>query len=220
MELSGLGALSGLGDALKARNSIADNFDTFLQILITQLKNQNPLEPMDTNEFTNQLVQFSSVEQAVKTNENLEALLRINSATMATAAVSYIGKSITAEGVTSKLENGSASWTYSASRPVASAFVVIRDANGAVVFSEQRPLDGTSGVYEWDGRRSDGTLAPDGTYSISISGSDASGSPVSVKTAFGGVVDGVDLAGAEPVLLLGGRRVNLSSVKSIGQNQL
>lgn len=219
MELTGLGALSGLGEALKDRNSIADNFDTFLQILTTQLKNQNPLEPMDTNEFTNQLVQFSSVEQAVKTNENLEALLRINAASMATAAVSYIGKSITAEGVTSALQNGSASWSYTASRPVANAFIAIRDANGAVVFSEQRPLNGTTGVYQWDGRRSDGSLASEGTYTISISGTDSSGATVPVKTAFGGVVDSVDLSGSEPILLLGGRKVSLSSVKSIGQTQ-
>lgn len=217
MEITGLGALSGLGEALQDRTSIADNFDTFLQILTTQLKNQNPLDPMDTNEFTNQLVQFSSVEQAVKTNENLEALLTINSASMATAAVSYIGKSITAEGVTSKLENGNASWSYSASKPVESAFIAIRDANGAVVFSEQSALSDTTGVYEWDGRRSDGTLAEEGNYTITIAGVDSTGAPVSIKTAFGGVVDGVDLSGTEPILLLGGREVSLSSVKSIGQ---
>ncbi|MCB1438030.1 MAG: flagellar hook assembly protein FlgD [Rhodobiaceae bacterium] len=218
MELTGLGALSGIGDAVKDRNSIADNFDTFLQILTTQLKNQNPLEPMDTNEFTNQLVQFSSVEQAVKTNENLETLLRINTASMATAAVSYIGKSITAQGVTSTLENGTASWSYSATKPVDNAFITIRDKNGSVVFSEERSLTKANGVYTWDGRRSDGAVAAGGTYTISITGSAADGTTIPVKTAFGGVVNGVDLTGTEPILLVGERRVNLSSVQSIGQN--
>ncbi|MBZ0229613.1 MAG: flagellar hook assembly protein FlgD, partial [Bauldia sp.] len=71
--------------------------------------------------------------------------------------------------------------------------------------------------YEWDGRRSDGTLAEEGNYTITIAGVDSTGAPVSIKTAFGGVVDGVDLSGTEPILLLGGREVSLSSVKSIGQ---
>ena len=72
--VSGTSATSGSGLA-NSRKTIADNFDTFLQLLTTQLKNQNPLDPLDTNQFTAQLVQFSGVEQQLKTNEFLEALL-------------------------------------------------------------------------------------------------------------------------------------------------
>src|SRR5882672_11737048 len=81
-----------------ASNTIAGNFDTFLQLLTTQLKNQNPLDPLDTNQFTQQLVQFSSVEQQLKTNDYLSALVAGNTNSVQTAAVNFIGKTVTAGG--------------------------------------------------------------------------------------------------------------------------
>ena len=94
--------------------SIAGNFDTFLQLLTTQLKNQNPLDPLDTNQFTQQLVQFSSVEQQLKTNDFLSALGAGQLAnSVQTNAVNYIGKTVTAAGVRSELTNGKAVWNFS-----------------------------------------------------------------------------------------------------------
>ena len=92
---------------------IADNFDTFLQLLTTQLKNQNPLDPLDTNAFTQQLVQFSSVEQQLKTNDFLSALVQANTNSVQTNAVNYIGKTVTAEGTRSELVDGKAVWNFS-----------------------------------------------------------------------------------------------------------
>src|SRR5215212_11938506 len=90
-------AASGVPTTSAANNAtLAKNFDTFLSILTTQLKNQNPLEPLDTNQFTQQLVQFSSVEQQLKTNEFLEALVQANANSINSNAVSYIGKTISA----------------------------------------------------------------------------------------------------------------------------
>lgn len=217
MELTGLSGLSGIGEALNDRRSIADNFDTFLQILTTQLQNQNPLEPMDTNEFTNQLVQFSSVEQSIKTNENLETLLALQLANTATAAVSYIGKTVTAQGKSAVLADGNANWTYSAQSAISGATVTIADADGNIVFSEDAALTGTKGSYVWDGRTNSGDIAPDGQYSITIAGRDAQGGDVAVSTGISGVVDNVDLSGAEPVLMMGNVGIKLSAVKSIGQ---
>src|SRR6188474_2303331 len=90
----------------KSRATIAGNFDTFLQLLTTQLKNQNPLDPLDTNQFTQQLVQFSSVEQQLKTNEFLSSLVQANANSINSNAVSYIGKTISASGTRSELANG------------------------------------------------------------------------------------------------------------------
>ena len=78
--------------------TIAGNFDTFLQLLTTQLKNQNPLDPLDTNQFTQQLVQFSSVEQQLKTNDYPVGPGGSNANTVQTSAVNYIGKTVTASG--------------------------------------------------------------------------------------------------------------------------
>src|SRR4051812_26257456 len=95
--------------AVDSRAGIADNFDTFLTILTTQLKNQNPLDPMDTNQFTQQLVQFTGVEQQLKTNTFLEALMNASQNSTNTDAVSYIGKEVTAAGTKANLAAGGAS---------------------------------------------------------------------------------------------------------------
>src|SRR5690349_22077430 len=111
MAVSGIGSTSSTPLA-NNRQGIADNFDTFLQLLTTQLRNQNPLDPLDTNAFTQQLVQFSSVEQQLKTNEFLSALVQSNANSVNTNAVNYIGKTISASGTRSELIAGKAVWNF------------------------------------------------------------------------------------------------------------
>src|SRR3954470_17819141 len=81
--------------AASAQKQLAGNFDTFLTLLTTQLKNQDPLSPMDSNQFTQQLVQFSQVEQQINANKNLESLVSMSKAQGATSAVGYLGKTLT-----------------------------------------------------------------------------------------------------------------------------
>src|SRR5690348_15434296 len=115
--------------------TIAGNFDTFLQLLTTQLQNQNPLDPLDTNQFTQQLVEFSGVEQQLKTNDYLSSLVSVNSNTVNSSAVGYIGKTVTASGVRSKLANGKATWNFNV--PADSTVnVSIKDANGNSVYTQ------------------------------------------------------------------------------------
>src|SRR6476620_1092951 len=108
--MAGSGASSSSGTSNNttvngSTSGIANNFDQFLSLLTTQLKNQSPLDPLDTNQFTAQLVQFAGVEQQLKTNETLTSLLGLNSANTATAAVGFIGSTITADGATTRLSN-------------------------------------------------------------------------------------------------------------------
>src|SRR5690606_23284274 len=119
---SGSPARSG---SAMSRSGIADNFDTFLLLLTTQLQNQNPLEPLDTNAFTQQLVQFSSVEQQLKTNEFLQAMLAATQAGQSGQAVSYIGKTVTSSGAQAELRNGAAVWSYTASADAPNTVVTI-----------------------------------------------------------------------------------------------
>src|SRR5215203_4264714 len=93
---------------------IAENFDSFLMLLTTQLKNQSPLDPLDTNQFTQELVQFASVQQQLRSNETLNALL--TTAKAANASASFIGRQVTADGATARLSNGSARWVLNAAR--------------------------------------------------------------------------------------------------------
>jgi flagellar basal-body rod modification protein FlgD len=215
MAIDGIGSTgTSSGSISGARSGIADNFDTFLQLLTTQLRNQNPLDPLDTNAFTQQLVQFSSVEQQLKTNEFLSALVQANTNSVQTNAVNYIGKTVSAEGVRSELVNGKAVWNFSLD-DAADTSVTIKDKNGNVVYTEQGELQAGVGQFTWDGKTSTGGKAPDGTYSISITGTNAEGKTVPITTEFTGVVTGVDFTGSEPVLLIGPTRVNLSGVRAI-----
>jgi flagellar basal-body rod modification protein FlgD len=196
------------------RQGIADNFDTFLQLLTTQLRNQNPLDPLDTNQFTQQLVQFSSVEQQLKTNDFLSALVQANTNSVQTNAVGFIGKTVTAAGTRSELVNGKANWNFKLA-DAANVTVNIKDANGNVVYAQTGPLQAGQGEFSWDGTTSTGARAPAGTYTIQMVGVNAEGNNVPISTETTGVVTGVDFTGTEPVLLVGAARLNLSGVTSV-----
>ena len=216
MAVSGVSGNSGTGSSLDtSRRGIADNFDTFLNILTTQLKNQNPLDPMDTNQFTQQLVQFTGVEQQLKANTYLEALMLANQAAVNTDAVSYIGKEVTAAGTKSELKDGGATWAYNAEAAVSDARVTIKDAQGNVVYTETGSLNKGPGNFLWNGVGSDGKLKPDGAYTISIDGKNLAGKNVAISTSTVGVVSAVDFSGSEPILTVGGSKIKLSDVTNV-----
>ena len=194
--------------------TIAGNFDTFLSLLTTQLKNQNPLDPLDTNQFTQQLVEFSGVEQQLKTNDFLSSLVQANANTTNSNAVNYIGKTVTASGVRSELTNNKAQWNFSMA-DAANVTVSIKDANGNTVYTEQGAMQAGSGTFTWDGKDNQGNTKPAGTYSISMQAVTGEGKTINVSTETTGTVTGVDFTGSEPVLLVGNSRLNLSGVTSV-----
>ncbi len=119
---SGIASLVNSGNATTSSSSsssaagIANNFSQFLTLLTTQLKNQNPLDPMDTNQFTQQLVQFAGVEQQLKSNDRLDSILAASKSASTASATSYIGKTVTTDGVSAQLQSGSATWTLDPAR--------------------------------------------------------------------------------------------------------
>ena len=163
--------------------------NTFLTLLTTQLKYQDPLDPMDTAEFTNQLVQYSSVEQAIQTNEKLDDLLSMNIANLGAQAVSYIGKVAQVMGNVMPLEGGKAKATYTLDKNVVNTTIVVKDMNGNIVYSEQGKM--TSGTHEftWDGKDANGNQLEDGAYKIEVTTKVASGETAAnvVTTVFGRV---------------------------------
>ncbi len=217
MDLGALSAISDVGKATQASSSIAGNFDTFLVLLTTQLQNQNPLEPLDTNQFTEQLVQFAGVEQTIQTNDNLESLLSLTTASTLTNAVGFIGKTITAEGITSELNNGQAAWSYTVAKDSPEAKVTIKDVSGNVVFSEDTSLEAGTHTYTWNGKRSDGSQAADGIYRISVEATDEDGEALDVNTSVSGIVDSVDMTDSEPFLTVNGVKIKFSAVKTVEQ---
>ena len=197
------------------RKTIAGNFDTFLQLLTTQLQNQNPLDPLDTNQFTQQLVQFTGVEQSLKTNDLLATLISLNAADNASSAASYLGASITADGSSATLANGKANWAFNAAKPAAKATFSVVDASGATVYSETKALDAGSSDFSWNGRSQDGSLYTSGTYTLKVDAKDAAGQSVTVSTEIAGTVQAVDLTTNPPTLGVGSVSVPLDKVKTL-----
>jgi flagellar basal-body rod modification protein FlgD len=215
MAVDGVSGSSSSSKTASSRQGIADNFDTFLSILTTQLQNQNPLDPLDTNQFTAQLVQFTGVEQQLKTNEFLESLLLNTQNSSRADAVSYIGKQVTASGTTAELKDGGAYWAYTADANVPNANVTIKNAAGSVVYTETGSLNAGPGNFMWDGMGSDGNKQPDGVYTIEINGTNLAGNTVKVSTASVGIVTAVDFSGSEPMLTVGKNKVAFSDVTDV-----
>jgi flagellar basal-body rod modification protein FlgD len=194
--------------------TIAGNFQTFLTLLTTQLKNQNPLDPLDTNQFTQQLVQFAQVEQQIKQNQQLETLISIEKSAQVTTALAYVGQTATVDGQTAALANNKATWSFTSPKP-ATATISIRSASGQTVHSATFSVSAGTQNFVWDGRDSNGTKWPDGNYTISIVGKDASGQPVSIATEVEGVVDSVDVTKSPPILSIGGQDFTLDKIKRV-----
>jgi flagellar basal-body rod modification protein FlgD len=210
----GAAGTNASASSLVGQQGIADNFQQFLQLLTTQLKNQDPLSPLDTNQFTQQLVAFASVEQQLKTNTDLDQLVTLNKTSQATAALNFVGSQVTADGSTTQLKNGLAMWNVTSPRPAA-ASVSILDQNGNTVWTGQQTLNTGAQSFSWNGRTSTGAIAPDGLYTIQITAQDAAGQSVAVSTQFTGTVTGVDLSGPQPLLQVGSSYLTLSQVRSI-----
>lgn len=173
-------------------NKLSADMNTFLTLLTTQLRYQDPLDPMDTAEFTNQLVQYSSVEQSIQTNAKLENLLKLNTANLGAQAVSYIGKTVQVLGDVMPLDGGKAKATYTLDKNVDSAIITVKDMNGKVVYSEQGKI--TTGTHEftWDGKDADGNQLEDGAYQIEVTTKVPSGETnAKVMTTVFGKVTGV-----------------------------
>src|SRR6266704_6818583 len=126
---SGSSSTLSNSDQNNFNNQIAGNFNTFLTLLTTQLKNQNPLDPLDTNQFTQQLVQFAQVEQQLKGNEQLATLVSIEKSAQSTTALAFVGQNVAVDGQTATLKNSSATWSFQVPKPI-SATVTIKNTTG------------------------------------------------------------------------------------------
>ncbi len=211
---SGISAAVNANVATVANDTLASNFTTFLQLLTTQLKNQNPLDPLDTNQFTQQLVQFAQVEQQLKSNTQLETLVALQKSTQATQALGYVGQTVAIDGQTSKLTGNGAGWSFNSPKP-ASATVNILNSTGATVFTGTYSLNSGIQNFVWDGRNNSGVKQPDGEYKLSITAKDASGQPVAVSTEIQGIVDSVDLTKSPPLLSVNNTEYAVDKIKRV-----
>jgi flagellar basal-body rod modification protein FlgD len=194
--------------------TIAGNFQSFLQLLTTQLKHQNPLEPLDTNQFTQQLVQFAQVEQQLKSNEQLTALVALQRTAQGTQALNFVGQTVAVDGATTPLVNGRASWMLNVPR-ASVANVIIRSSTGQTVFSSNFTMNAGKQPFVWDGRDASGLQWPAGNYTIAIMAQDANGQPVAIPSEIEGKVDSADLTQSPPLLTIAGQNYTLDKIKRL-----
>jgi len=193
---------------------IASNFTTFLQLLTTQLQNQDPLSPMDTNQFTQQLVEFAGVEQQMKTNDTLSTLVSLQQGAQTTQALSLVGATVVVNGTTAQLANGQATWALNATQP-ATATVTITAPSGQTVYTGTVAVNSGSQAYTWNGVGNDGTTWPAGNYTLSATAVTASGQSAPVTTQVEGKVTSVDLSQTPPLLSMGGQNYKITDIQQI-----
>jgi flagellar basal-body rod modification protein FlgD len=197
--------------------TLAGNFQTFLTLLTTQLQNQNPLDPLDTNQFTQQLVQFAGVEQQLKTNDELATLVSLQQTAQSTQALGFVGKTAVVDGSTTAVKNGSATWELSVPTN-SNVNISITNSTGQTVFTGAYGVNaGNNQPFTWDGKGNDGTQWPDGQYKMTATGADSSGNTVAISTQIQGVVDSVDLTQSPPLLSINNQTYTVNQIKSIAQ---
>jgi flagellar basal-body rod modification protein FlgD len=205
----------GQAAGLNGGGKLAEDFDTFLGILVTQLNNQDPLEPMKSQEFTNQLVQFSTVEQAIATNEKLDQMLQAQAGNRATQAVNFIGKDIAVDGNRVTLEGGSAGFGYTLHDEAQTVALEITDATGTVV----RTLSGETAAGRhnvvWDGKTDSGQPASEGIYNVQVYAVDADNKTVGAETETRGRVTGFEVRDEQIHLQVGAVDVPFDKVTAV-----
>ena len=198
---------------------LADNFETFLTLLTAQLKNQDPLSPLDGNQFTQQLVQMSSVEQQLLTNDLLKTLVANASGAGQNVfgdPVGMIGKVITAESGEAALTAEGAAWAYEIPKTAVSATLEVKNALGQVVWSGPPPVLGSGRhAFTWDGGKTGGGQAPEGVYTLQVKALDEQGRAMVGKTFVEGLVTGVETFNGSVLLSLGKSQVWLDKVSAV-----
>ena len=209
--------MSSSAGAAAMKKATGLNKDDFLQLFITQMKNQDPMSPMDSSEFLGQLAQLTQVEQAYNTNSNLQSLMQQQNTSNTLAAVSFIGKDVLADGNAFHLTDGvPAKLTFNLPAAANDVTVLIKDAAGTTVRTMNAGrLAGGESTVSWDGTDNNKHALAAGDYQFEVSGKGADSSTITGTPLIIGTVDGVSLDGTTPTLTIGGIAVALANVRTV-----
>ena len=195
-----------------AQQTLSSNYNMFLQLLTAQLRNQDPMSPMDSSQFTQQLVEYSQVEQQITTNDNLSSLISLTKSAAGSNAVNYLGHTALTQGGTTSLAGGAADWSYSMPGGAANVTMSIADADGNTVFSTAGDTSSGAHDFVWDGKNANGVVQPDGAYTLSVAATASDGTALAPTVNGTGIVEEIDMSGATPTAVVGGRQVNLTDI--------
>ena len=207
---------SGSGSAASALGQLSSNYSTFLTLLTTQLKNQDPSSPMDSNQFTTELVQFSGVEQQINTNSNLSQLISLAQAANVSQASAMLGSAVTATANQLPLQNGKATLNFTApsAEPVN---IIISEPSGKAVYDASLNATAGKNTWNWDGTDASGNTLPDGAYNVSLTNTPASGTATPIPFSITGTATSLDSTSNNLMLNLGAVSVPFSSITSVNR---
>lgn len=208
---------SNASASASAGTKLAGDMQSFLKLLTTQLKNQDPTNPTDSSQFTTQLAQFSAVEQQIATNSHLESLLSLQQSSSMLSATSLVGRSVEVSGDRLVLKDGK---TQGISLPglanaggASSAVITISNSSGVAVRQETVTLGAESGSWSWNGKDALGRSLSDGKYTVAVAGADSRGSSTgSLTPALTGTVNSVTRTNGDPTMSIGGLNVGLDAL--------
>lgn len=206
---------SSTATAAGASATLGADLNTFLTMLTTQLQNQDPTNPLDTNQMTNQLVQFASVEQQITMNQNLTSLIELQQTGQLTAVAPLLGRQVEVTSDQLSLQNGSAQIRLPAAGTATSAVITVTSASGTVLRTETVALGREATSWTWDGRNSAGVTQADGAYNVAVAGRDANGSSTALSFAVRGTLTGAERSNGSLNLNMGNVSVPSSSLLSV-----
>src|SRR5690242_4628418 len=203
-------------DAASAQQTLAGNFNTFLTLLTSQLQNQDPLSPMDSTQFTQQLVQFSQVEQQIKTNQNLESLAQQYQAASAGAALSYLGKGALIQSDTVRFSGSSSvNWGYSLPSTANTVRLEVRDASNRTVFTADGVKAAGDHIFTWDGKDTNGNTMPTGNYHLVVTAQDSSSTAINATLTTQETIRGVDFSGTTPQIITDSGSHGIDTIRAV-----
>jgi flagellar basal-body rod modification protein FlgD len=197
--------------------ALSGNFDTFLKILTSQIQNQDPLQPTDSAQFTQQLVQFSNVEQQIKTNTQLTSLLTQNRTATGASLAGYLGQTAEINQNGADFEGQTVNWKYNLPSSAAKAVVTVSDANGKIVYSGDAATGEGEHAFDWKGELFGGGTAPKGAYYINIVAEDANAAKINATYSVLATVTGVDLTYGDPALTTSAGVFSYADVKRLSK---
>lgn len=198
---------SALGD-------LSGNLNTFLKLLMTQLQNQDPTSPLDTSQFTSQLVQYSSVEQQIQTNTNLTSLIQLGQGNEVVATASLLGKQAEVTSDHLALQSGAATVKFD-TNTAGPVNVVVTNSAGQQVATATLDATVGSNTWKWNGANSAGNVQPDGSYGVTVLQTDQSGNTAALGTSVVGTVTGVDSNGTIVTVDMGALQVDFSKLRAM-----
>lgn len=216
MEVSPATASAASKETAASTKSLTENFDDFLLMLTTQLQYQDPLNPTDSTEFTNQLVQFSQLEQQIAQTSKVDDLIAQQQAAESLGAVNLLNKTVEVESDLTLLEDGEATISYHMPEGAVNATVAILDSSGSFVTSFKVPTDAGRQNVVWDGKNSQDVLQDDGPYTVVVSAVNADDATFDdIPVFFTGTADAVWQSEGQTFVTVGPLEIPLERILSV-----